>query len=163
MDKLHLYRFADKNYADDISGKGAYLTGGRWNRPGTYALYTSSSVSLALFEVLTRFSIDLVSDIFDLVTLETPANMLIDEIRLKDLPPGWNEFPAPEAVIDLGDKWLKEGKGLILKAPCSLIQKEFNYILNPLHKDFKKVKKIGRENFSIDNRIIKSIIEASKK
>ncbi len=163
MKNLRLYRFADKNFADDISGKGAYLSGGRWNKPGTYALYTSGSVSLALFEVLTRFSIDLIGDIFDLVTLEIPANIPIDEVQLKDLPTAWNGFPAPETVIDLGDKWLKERKGLVLKVPSALIPVESNYILNPLHKEFKKVKKIGRENFNIDKRIARSIIEASKK
>ena len=41
--------------SDDRTGKGAELKGGRWNRPGTPMIYTSSSRALACLETLVHF------------------------------------------------------------------------------------------------------------
>ncbi len=38
--------------ADDLSGGGAKLTGGRWNSKGNAVVYTSRSISLAVLETL---------------------------------------------------------------------------------------------------------------
>jgi len=42
--------------ADDVSGKGAEKTGGRWNRKGAPILYCSSTIALACLETLVRLS-----------------------------------------------------------------------------------------------------------
>jgi RES domain-containing protein len=40
-----VYRLAKAKYSNDLSGKGAEKTGGRWNSKGTALLYTSESQS----------------------------------------------------------------------------------------------------------------------
>ena len=47
-----VYRFANAKYSKDLSGEGSKLFGGRWNNKGTAILYTSTSISLALLELL---------------------------------------------------------------------------------------------------------------
>ena len=42
--------------ADDLSGEGARLTGGRWNSPGMALLYTSSTIALAVLETVVHLS-----------------------------------------------------------------------------------------------------------
>ena len=38
--------------ADDVTGAGAKITGGRWNRKGNAVLYTSTSIALACLETV---------------------------------------------------------------------------------------------------------------
>ena len=46
-----LYRLTGARHAGDLSGKGARLHPGRWNRRGEAVIYTSTSRALALAEV----------------------------------------------------------------------------------------------------------------
>jgi len=40
----------------------------------------------------------------------------------------------------MGDRWLKSGKHAVLHVPSVIIPEEYNYLINPLHPDAKKVK-----------------------
>ncbi len=42
---------ANLRYAHDLSRIGAARNGGRWNKKGTYVLYTSESREVALLEI----------------------------------------------------------------------------------------------------------------
>jgi RES domain-containing protein len=42
-----------------------------------------------------------------------------------------------------------------LQVPSSIIEHESNYLLNPLHPDFKRVKRSAPQPFVIDLRLIK--------
>ena len=73
-----LYRIAKKKFVEDLSGYGARLYGGRWNDKGYSALYTSSSLSLAMCETLVHCDKSVV-----------PQNMFFAELELPDeLIPG---------------------------------------------------------------------------
>jgi RES domain-containing protein len=41
---------------DDLSGKGAEITGGRWNRKGTPLIYAADSIALACLETVVQLS-----------------------------------------------------------------------------------------------------------
>ena len=45
----------------------------------------------------------------------------------------------PAEVRELGDRWLNEQESAALKVPSAVIPVEFNYVLNPRHKDFGKI------------------------
>ncbi|MBK8348315.1 MAG: RES family NAD+ phosphorylase [Saprospiraceae bacterium] len=53
---MEVYRITREKYAADLTGEGARLYGGRWNRPGVAALYTSEARSLAILELLVHFN-----------------------------------------------------------------------------------------------------------
>ena len=42
--------------ADDLSGRGAELNGGRWNRPGRPVIYASSTIALACLETVVHLN-----------------------------------------------------------------------------------------------------------
>jgi len=44
---------------------------------------------------------------------------------------------------------------LVLKVPSAVVQEEYNYLVNPNHRDFHKVKIIAVEPFTFDERLFK--------
>jgi RES domain-containing protein len=131
------------------------LYGGRWTSPGLPAVYTSATASLAVLEVfanaqrraelLTRFQ--LLSCTFD--------ESLVTRIEARDLPFNWRQSPAPARLQEIGDEWLRTVGSLVLEVPSSIIEHESNYLINPLHADFKRIKRSAPETFVIDLRLIK--------
>jgi RES domain-containing protein len=70
-----------------------------------------------------------------------------------ELPPSWRSYPPPEALADLGTRWARELKSLVLAVPSAVIPQELNYLLNPLHSDFKRIRAGKPEAFRFDPRL----------
>jgi RES domain-containing protein len=154
---MYLYRVVRQKYLYDLSGNGSKLFGGRWNSPGIPALYTSASKSLAVLEALTNAPPAILQNDFSILILEIAGKVLIDEFQEKDLPKNWKTYPAPVNLAKLGDKWLVAKKRLLLKVPSVVISSEYNFVINPLHKDMKKVKIIASERLELDTRVISHV------
>ena len=75
------------------------------------------------------------------------------EVYLKDLPQNWDQFEQMHLMQKIGDLWVKECKTAILKVPSSIIHDECNYLLNPDHLDYKKIKLVATKPFLFDDRI----------
>jgi RES domain-containing protein len=148
-----VYRVCLDVYANDLTGNGARIHGGRWNSPGVPALYTSASQSLAILETLTTTPPAILQQNFLLLAIEVPAKSPVRKITLKELPRNWNVYPVPVNVQKTGDKWLQSGKALLLKIPSVIVPAEFNYIINPLHPDSHKLKIIASQKLYLDKRI----------
>ncbi len=71
---LETYRICDSKYAEDLSGNGARIYGGRWNSKGTPVIYLSDSKALAVLELLVHTSINLLPQNLTLITLTIPDN-----------------------------------------------------------------------------------------
>ena len=150
-----VYRLCKKNYATDLSGRGAELSGGRWNGKGTAAVYTSSSRSLCTIEIIVHIPAGIIPKDYSLITIDIPHNATVKEIDVKDLPVNWNSNPISVSTQRIGNTFLSEQKALVLKVPSSIIKDEWNYIINPMHESFKKVKIISTEPFTFDVRLFK--------
>lgn len=150
---MYLYRVVRNKYLYDLSGAGSKLFGGRWNSPGIPALYTSASKSLAVLESLTNTPPAILQNDFSILIVEIKGKVLAHEFQEKDLPKNWKVYPAPINLAKLGDKWLLARKKLLIKVPSVVIPSEFNYIINPLHKDMSKVKIIAAEKLELDGRV----------
>lgn len=149
-----VYRFAHTLFAKDISGEGARLKGGRWNQKGIPALYTSEHISLSLLEVLANANTIKELQSLRLMEIEVPDNLSTEILGLKQLRKNWHQ--DFEYTQWLGSEILNENKALILKCPSAAVHKEHNFILNPLHKDFKKVKLTESSSFYFDERLFKT-------
>ncbi len=150
-----VYRLSKKEYINDISGYGAERNGGRWNEKGKPALYTASSRALAVLEVAVHVPFGIMPIDYYMATIEVPDNANILEIKVADLPNKWNSNPIVKATQFIGDDFLKENKHLVLKVPSASVNGDYNYIINPVHPDFKTVKIKHTEPFEFDSRLFK--------
>jgi len=151
---MELYRITQDQFSDDLSGNGSRLFGGRWNSEGFFALYTSVTRSMALLETLAHTPAKMLdSKNYQLITLSIPDNIVPEEILLPSLANSWDAPDTRSFTKRLGDKFLIDKKSLLLSVPCVLMPEEINYILNPLHKDMRKVKIVYKRRIYFDKRI----------
>src|ERR1700712_576683 len=127
-----IYRLCRKIYANDFSGRGAEINGGRWNGKGIAALYTSSSRALCAIEILVHVPVGIIPKDYYLISIEFPDNSPIKAIDAKNLPDNWNSNPISSSTQRIGNTFFSEQKELVLKVPSSIIKDEWNYIINPM-------------------------------
>jgi RES domain-containing protein len=149
-----VYRLCNRKYANDLSGQGAFFYGGRWNGINFRMLYTAQNASLALLESLVHFNNTITPVDFIMNTIEVPDTKML-ELKLIDLPENWRRYPAPKILQDIGNHFLDDNKFLCMKVPSVVVNSESNYLINPLHADFKKVKIVAQSAFPLDVRFYK--------
>lgn len=122
----------------DFSGTGAFKVGGRWNSPGTFALYTSMYRSLALLELIVHMdSSDLPPDM-QIVTVDIPDSAPILNISIDQLPRDWR-LPDNLRLKEWGDELLNKKQYLGFRVPSAVMPLEHNVVLNPLFPDFNNL------------------------
>jgi len=149
-----VYRIAKKDVVKDLTGTGAKLYGGRWNHRGTAVVYTSETRALAAVEFLVHVSLSNVPRGLIIATIEIPDDIVPEEAPRASLPRGWRDYPAPREVADLGTRWVKSNKSLLLRVPSAVVEQEYNILINPLHSDMGKVVLQGVEKFEFDKRLV---------
>jgi RES domain-containing protein len=150
---MNVYRISRCKFIKNLSGTGAATYGGRWNSKGVHIVYTAATPSLALLESVVHISNIPVED-YCMATIEIP-HQKTKEIRRTDLPDDWFLNPAPDQLKSIGDQFIKDNIFLALKLPSAIMMEDFNYLLNPNHPDFSKVKFIGSRTIPIDERLLK--------
>lgn len=146
-----LYRITSKAHIHDLSGTGAMLYGGRWNAKGNRMLYTSESLSLATLEIIANLSPDRLNRGFYCVGLNFPDHLKIATVG--SLPKNWSTFPYKPNTVALGNRFIHDD-GLCLKVPSAIIPSEYNYLLDPTHRNFSEIKFIDTRPFILDKRLI---------
>ncbi len=147
-----VYRIGRTKHADDLSGEGARLNGGRWNHKLTPCLYTSESRALALLEYTVNVNIDEIPRALSFTIMEIPGDHIL-ALAIADLPGNWMAAPAPASTKDFGTILLKNAEHAVIKIPSAVIPDEYNYLLNPLHKNIAKCKILDVRDFVYDVRI----------
>src|SRR5215203_1042535 len=135
---MEIYHIGTKKFATQLTGEGAKLHGGRWNSIGTPCLYTAESIALCVLEYAANVSLQFLPPSLA-ITVYTIPDKSWKEFALEDLPKNWQEVPAPSEPQEWGSQHLEETNDLALKIPSVIIPSEYNYILDPLHPDFKKI------------------------
>lgn len=152
---MTVYRLSKKKYKDILSGYGASLNGQRWNSKGTEVIYTADSRALATSEVAVHIPIGILPKDYFMVEIEIPSSVKIKLLMDEDLPDYWNAIPSQPNSQKIGDDFVKENEFAVLKVPSAVVKGDFNYILNPKHKDFKQIKIIDTVSFPFDSRLFK--------
>lgn len=146
-----VYRLSRTKYANDLLGEGARLNGGRWNNIHFACIYTAESRALAVLEYTVNTSLDDIPRSLSMLTLEIPDRIM--EVNEVDLPGNWKISPAPASTKNFGTKFLKEGIYPVLKLPSIIIPQEFNYLINPFHKNNIEFKILNISDFVYDARV----------
>lgn len=148
-----VYRFAYPRFAADLSGTGARLHGGRWNPPGIPITYASEHISLALLEVLANTGTLEELKPIKLVEIDIPATLAIHEIKSGALKKNW--MTDLDYTQWMGQEIVRTGKAALIRCPSAIVQQESNYLINPLHPDFKKIRLKEVSDFHFDPRLFK--------
>lgn len=145
-----VYRIASSVYAGKLFASG---NPARWNSKDVKVIYTAQSRALACLEnVVHRHSRGLTEN-FRMILIDIPDNLKKKVIDKKSLIGDWHAFENMPYTQALGDQWVKDGGSAILQVPSVIIAEENNYLFNPAHKDFDRIKYLGNEPFEFDTRI----------
>jgi RES domain-containing protein len=155
-ERLTVYRICRAKYPKN-DGEGAKINGGRWNRIGTAILYCGSTLSLCALEILAN-SDDLPNNMVS-IEINIPGTIVIPAYSALDLPVGWDAAMPSRASKDFGTKWAKSKKSAAISVPSAVVPKERNYLINPLHPDFIKIRFRTPEPFVFDPLIEVMIFE----
>ncbi len=138
--------------ANAFDGEGARLFGGRWNSIGMPMVYAAEHLSLAALEVRVHIDRTSLKKRYKCITFEFDER-LMKALPAASLPKHWQQEPPSPSLQAVGDHWLASADSVILAVPSVIIPAEYNFLLNPRHPDFKKVKLGKPRDFSFDYRL----------
>jgi RES domain-containing protein len=150
------WRIVQAHIADRaFSGEGARRYGGRWNNKGFALVYTSSSISLAILEILVHIPIYAILEEYVYIPVEFDQK-LSTVLNPDELPDLWNNDPSPQVIKQIGDTWVESQESVIIEVPSAIVTAEKNFLINPAHPDFSKLKIGNPTKLEFDPRLIKS-------
>jgi len=139
---MRVFRIVKSEYrTEDLSGTGAYRSGGRWNDKGTYVLYTSENSSLAFLENLVHFDVEETPDDLYIIEIQIHDDRLIYHVPDSDYPENWLETDN-FASKEFGGKLFTRHQLLGIKVRSAVNQSEYNILLDPLFPGYHDLVKI---------------------
>jgi RES domain-containing protein len=135
-----------------FTGEGSRFRPGRWNSRGKAVIYLSEHESLAALEILVHTKPLTPTARYFAFRVAWPDELTECFPRSK-LPSGWNAQPPGIASRAIGDQWLTEGRSVALAVPSLLSTTEVNFLLNPDHADFNKIKISKPVEYLFDRRL----------
>lgn len=150
---MRVFRLIRKKYGIHLSGKGAALSGNRWNSKGTELIYCADSRALAMAEVSVHLSLSILPKDYVMVEIEIPNSVSISSLKTDDLPIGWNSFPHLLDTQKIGDDFVADRKSCVLNVPSAVVPGDFNFLINPHHSDFAFIYIGGQQDFPFDTRL----------
>lgn len=144
--------------ADDLTGAGAKITGGRWNRDGTPLVYTASSPALACLETVVHLGAGALPLNRYLVRIDIPDAIFAKRLQFEDLASeaarvGWDAEPPGRVSLELGSDWVAACSSAILEVPSVIVPEDRNFLINPIHPDAKAITAIKLRRFEYDRRL----------
>ncbi len=91
------------------------------------------------------------------VKAHIPEDLLLSVEQLGSLPEDWRSSD-PIQARGLGTKWLLEAQSAALRVPSAVIPREANYLLNPFHPSFDKIRLETAVPFEFDVRLLGKIL-----
>jgi len=136
-----------------FTGEGPWRYGARWNSPGIRVIYVSEHQSTSALEVFANRTPFILEAQYTAFHLEWPDN-LTEIFPRKQLPANWRIHPPPMETREIGDRWVKEQRSAVLALPSVVSPADMNFLLNPGHPDFKKIKISKPVEYRFDSRLL---------
>jgi RES domain-containing protein len=112
-------------------GRGAALTGGRWNSVGSAIIYTADTPVTAMLEAGVEHNRDLWS------------GGMLAEFSIPDEIIGRNILSRliddPKTRREVGDDWLRSGANCVLEVSSDQVSGGRLYLINPAHPDYHPI------------------------
>lgn len=145
--------------AHDLTGRGAWVTGGRWNRPGLAVVYASRAISLACLETLVHYDAAALPLNRYLVRIDIPEDVW--EARHSfdaqaSAHVGWDAQPAGRVSLDHGDAWWRAKVSALLEVPSAIVPDESHLLIHPEHPDTRRIRAVKLRRWLYDARLLKA-------
>jgi RES domain-containing protein len=137
-----------------LTGDGVLRASGRWHTRGRRVVYCAQTPAAALLEVLVHLEIEITElpARYRLLKLEAPDELVVARLAPTDLPTDWVEnMPGTQAI---GDAWLKSRRSPLFSVPSALVPETFNILLNPDHREARRVVVLEAREHVIDPRLL---------
>ena len=121
----------------DLDGLGGLRAPGRWHERGVPVVYLAETAAGALLEVCVHTAANDVPPNYTLLEVTVPTTTTLETISIDSLPQDWSE--NLEATRAIGSEWLRSMRSAWLRVPSVLAPATFNVLLNPAHRDAKKI------------------------
>lgn len=151
---MQIYRLSRQPYSRNLKGVGSKLFGGRWNHIGVPCIYAAESRALAILEYAANTETDEIPRNLNLITYEVPEKEF-KSFDIYELPGDWQLDPSPQSTKNFGAKLFEEKDCLGVKLPSIIVNKEYNYLINPLSDKLPLLKILDANDYSFDIRIKK--------
>src|SRR5438128_1404189 len=122
-----------------------------YTEKGTAVIYRAESRALCALEVLANG--DELADNYVVTPIQVPDELAIKTFSIAELPPDWDANEPRNTTRDIGTHWAKGLTTAVLSVPSVVIPRERNYILNPAHPDFARLRFSSPEPFYFDDRL----------
>jgi RES domain-containing protein len=136
-----------------FSGEGARRYGGRWNSRNIRVIYTSEHQSTAALEVFVHNKPFNPNEKYKAFRLEWPDSFT-ERFSAEILPANWRISPSPVEIKEIGDRWVQERRSAVLALPSAISPADTNFLLNPEHRDFKRIRIAPPIDFEFDSRLL---------
>ena len=145
-----IYRITKAQYADRLVASGGAA---RWNSRGRFVIYTAATRALACLENVVHRSGEGLLAVFRVMVIEVPDDLTVETVSVDDLPADWFALHRYDTCQRLGGNWLRSGQSAVLRVPSAIISHEWNYLLNPAHPLFTRIRLLRTESFTFDPRL----------
>jgi len=150
---LRLWRLTREPF-QDLDGEGARRFGGRWNGAGVAVVYTSSTLALAVLELLVHVDPEEMPTDLVALCIEGPDSASPHRVPPEALPPHWRRVLDHPACRQAGEDWVREGQSPLLRVPSAIVPEEENVLLNPAHPEAARFVVTARRAFALDPRLL---------
>lgn len=144
------YRIALKPFSQALVAPGF---AGRWNSEGRRVIYCADSIALAFLESMIRRQGVGFNNNFAIMVIDIPDTLKTDTIEAASLPKDWRDFRNYEPCQQRGNQWYDAMSTAVLRVPSAVLPLQFNFVLNALHPDFKKIRLAHTSALLPDERI----------
>lgn len=115
--------------------------------------YAAKHLSLSMLEYLVHIDPDHPPDDLVIADADVPDNVPRLSLAIKQLPAGWRQTPAPAVLTAIGDEFIRAERAAVLTIPSVLAPSEFNWLINPRHPAFARIRVRSPQEFQYDSRL----------
>lgn len=152
---MRLYRVATTGPTwepDDLSGAGASIDPGRWNRAGEKVVYCATTLALAVLETAAHIDAHGLPLNRYVIEVDVPDAVWAKRLVLTphDLRVGWDAVPSGMVSQEIGSAWYTAGAHALLELPSAIIPEETVVVLSAAHADAGQVTAAAVRPFTYD-------------
>lgn len=153
---MKIFRLARAEFRRSLwTGEGGLHVDGRWHVAGRRVVYAAQSLSLAQLEVLVHIADRRQMPPLVYGEADIPDSLSIEVVKVAGLPGNWRRFaPYHQQTQRIGTDWLWGQSSAVLQVPSAISTAEWNFLLNPLHPDFRRIQLGATRSFEMDPRVL---------